>query len=342
MSQNLPEQIFPLDDDAPSPDGASLFLPAPEADAGLPALVPVYRNGLPVVRRGFSGKRLRKFFEEWFADDRSLADLYPYRIHVAWRIVREMAVLRGVLLDPKDNLGTAPVDIWRRPFSFYARQSTDPVVNAILAEHKLPLLPPFPQSVENGETRKYDVRHDAPLHAYVRLIDHIARSRLFVQHTTHGRYGIAGLLQPEIIRVAMPRANEILYYERELIRATLVQMDEHSGAEVEKWLAEKHDLQEREIVQVMRMARAHAVEMVDLDNERAAIAMAIRRMEHLERKMEDSLDFRGAVFARDKIMRLRLAQHGGKDETLEDMTRVVEAHVREVKQRRPELPAGDD
>lgn len=331
MTENLPEKIRPLSKDTPRPRGASLFRFHKDARRDTPKLVP-FRPG-QTTPEPLKGRALKEFYEEFFAGSASLEELYPFRVGVAWRIMREMAMLRGVLKEPNQTLHEATKvspSPWSSPFHFFGRVSGDLRFDDLIRERQTPLLPPdVPEANRNGTVDEhYDPHDDVALKHYCRIIDYVANLRLRIPRTLDGRYGMAGLVEPELVRIAMPHPDDIMAWEIQMVRETMHLWRTKRSAEVEHWLAQQFDLHDHEIVQVLAMARDLSARMVGLDDIRGAKAILLQQMDELYANMGTALDYRGQMInLRERWRILRDTGHGGVDE-LDEYDKVVEETAR--------------
>lgn len=331
MTENLPDKIRPLNKDESRPRDTFLFRFHKDARRETPRLVPFRPGHQPPER--LQGRELRAFYEEFFAGEASLEELYPFRLGVAWRIVREMCMLRGVLKEPNQTLHDATKvapSPWTNPFYFFGRVSGDRQFDDLIEERSSPLLPPdIPGCNRNGTVDgDYDPRTDEALRHYCRLIDYVANIRLRIPRTLDGRYGMAGLVEPELVRIAMPHPDDIMAWEVEVVRETMSVWRTGRSDDAERWLSERFDLHDTEIVQVLAMARDRAVHMVGLDDLRGAKAILLQQMEALHKKLGDAIDYRGQMLLLKEMWRIRRdTGHGGVDE-LDEYDRVVEETAR--------------
>lgn len=291
-----------------------------------------------------------QFWKAWFeGEDLTLDDLYVHRLRAAWRITRELANARGVItkktqtLTEVTKLTPSP---WSHPFHFFASLSDDPIVDAICENRQLPMLPPDIEALhEDGRVdQNYDPGQDPALLDFLRLTEHVASRRLFMARTRKGRYGLAGLFDPDTARLAWPSAGEIMRFEHLLIERIFHVMvsaeDDGGDQEALAILRTELDLQQHEILQVVAMARAHAAEATGLDDPETYFSMEIAKLQELARKQVSREDYRGAAQTKRDV--LRLLSTRTVDDGSEDYDRIVEAEmVKEKKKKKPKLLADD-
>lgn len=302
--------IRPFDSDRPERE-ISLFQRSAETDAMLPVPVPLEASE---IRRDceYRGERLRELFREWWSsEEQTLEQLYPQRLMVAWRLMRRLAVLRNVL-EPHQRLEELCFNSWHEPFHFGSRMAADTAVYRTCSAVELPLMPPLPESE--------DPQQDRRLRAYTDLLNYLARDVLLVHRTLAGRQGLAGLLDPGLVRVAMPAPGELMYFEQHLVRESFREFVEHGQDETEVWL-EGRGFTQAEIREVMLMIRGFARERVGLDDFEGAKALAVARMQHAAKQLEAALDYRGAAAAIKEEMKIRRMR--GEGEELGEETEMV-------------------
>lgn len=303
-------------------------------------------------RMNLRGEGLRRFWREWYAGDMDLAELYQYRIHAAWRIMREICWLRGLLQERKQPLSeTGHVDPspWVNGFNFFNRLSGVRAVDVLCTDHTLPLLPPdIPNDylIGEGSIDSYQPREDPDLAAWCDLVKIVA-SRLNIDKTEHGRYGLAGLTDPNYARAAMVTLKELIDYENMLVRIAFDKIRDGGMREAEKWLMGDQQLETSETEVVLAMAREHAKRLAGLDDREGFKAMILARMEgELDRLAEAGDSGRGRAFVLKEMF--RIAAHESSDheeDDLDDMNDVVQATHKQVRAdnrkkllTEPELP----
>ena len=282
----------------PSPDKARMFNLAPaEIDGYLPPLETV---GERMARdpRGLSGERLRAFWDEVFSEDMTLVEMYPFRIKVAWRIVREWAALIGIVHTPSESLREAcsfsPSPWTSRKLVFGERTPPDGrLVQLITDAGGLPFLPPAPPEAADGHA-DYTPMRDAKLKKWCELVEYIGATRLALGQTTEGRYGLAGLTDPNFARLAMPSPAEICAMEDLMVREALDILVARSRQVAAEKLREKYYLFDHEIHQIVAIAQARAAVHAQVDKE-AVRGLLMLRLEQILDDCHERLDARGAL-----------------------------------------------
>lgn len=336
----------PLSGERPS-KAVQLFRTNPHIERGTPSL-----TSIDALRREAQrcarGAELERFWREWYADDMDLSELYPYRLHAAWRIVREMCWLRGLMQERKQPLAdTGHVDPspWEQGFNFFNRLSGVRVVDVICTDHTLPILPPdVPDTHLLPEVGRasddYEPGEDADLVAWCNLVKFIAQ-RLNIDRTEYGRYGLAGLTDPHFARAAMPSPDELVKYERLLVREVFDLIRDGGMREAERWLMEKQQLEDHEVNAMLDMARSHAKRLAGLDDMDAFKAMLIARMEgELDRLAEAGDSGRGRAFVMKEIW--KIAAHTGREPEEEDLDEMNDVVRQTARTKKPDLLGAPD
>lgn len=331
--------IFPFDECEDAGDrSASLFRFDPQHPPSVSLPAPLSQDSSAYRRRS-----IREFWQQWFeGEGHSLEDLYPHRLVVAWRLIREMANLRGLIAQDSDwlvdvtNVGNTP---WTHPFHFFSSLSGDAVVDGICTERQLPLLPPdIPATNRNGTVSPtYDPNQDEALRDYIRLLEHLAIRRLHLPREKSGRLGLAGLLDPDTARIAMPHPTDLMQFEEILVEKTyecVLESDE-GEQEARSWLRTEFGLRAHEIRQVLALVRTHARQVTGIDTPEDWLALQVAKIERLAQRLERREDYRGAVQARERMARLVFRDESKRDE--EDHGNIVQATVvdHEAKKRLP-------
>jgi hypothetical protein len=289
--------------------------------------------------RGLRGTGLRQFWLEAFrSQELTLDELYPLRLHAAWRITREWCCVVGLIVQPTQTIELAlndpdagdPINDrnWR-PAGDIKDERVQEVYDAIPG---LPLVPPRPPKVKNEDS--YDPNYDRRLLYWCRMMQRIAFGRLGVQVRQDGRYGTAGLFDPEFARVAWPRMGEIFAYEEYLVRETMKQLTDTNMQDTLSWLGRKHGLRDHEARQLLYMASGMATRYTQIDDE-SARALTLMRLEKLYGDCQEEFKVRDAVFVLREISRLRgLGKDEGANQGIHDLVRAMEQIGKEKSEKR--------
>lgn len=241
-----------------------------------------------------SPQRQTLFRQAFFEESVTLEDLSPYRIRVAWRVVREMLRLRGVH-DDQTLAALAPsqqvVDPWQhlrtdapRRFCTGPAGAVLPILDVAdrLDPPGLPLLPPLAPAGASSDYRPGNPEHDPRLHLYVNAFSTIA-TYLGIREGSKteprlGRYGLLGLENPLTVRLTFPTRLQLVQYERILVQETLNHITQVGRLECERILYEKHGLVDDEIALLFRFAvqRARALTKTDADEDKSIVVLMLQ------------------------------------------------------------------
>lgn len=248
-------------------------------------------------------QRKTLFKQVFFEDSRTLEELEPFRIRVAYRIVREILRLRGThtdeslaslapdnkLTDPWTGLRTnAPRHFSTSPAAYGAL----PILDASdrLSPPGLPILPPPPPPTASVNYFPGIPDHDPRLHLYVNLLQTIA-TYLGIEHGTKleprlGKYGLLGLTNPVTIRLVFPTRLQLVQYERYLVQETLNYMVRVGRLGAERQLLERHGLADDEVMLLFNLASERATGVARSDVAQDKALMVLRLESLLERARE--------------------------------------------------------
>lgn len=297
--------------------------------------------------RGFAGKELKAFWRRQFELARATAeDLYPQRVWVAWRLVRERARLHG-LVGPGETLHEKSFlspDPWTEHCGVFPEAPsvrTDPLVGW-LARNPLPLLPPQPPG--GVETPDYEIEADQDIHLFVDLQDQLAH-RLGLSETQEGREGLLGLLDVSTVRRAFPTQREIVAFELAEVDRILARMTQGAEGEVRGESEMRRELfdrgySRRETQSLIRLARKLALAQVGAEPEEDR-AMLILNLQNLADRARTG--FKGAVeLGAYRLLMRAMGLYDEKPRTDEDDMREMVAIAQQVTQERRRLPDPED
>ena len=290
-------------------------------------------------------------------------DLAPHRIRVCWRVVREIARVLGLTPGGeflRDGL-TARVDgtdPWREPTQ-YERPSNPKVavthpweVVQILQQAELlpdefqhhsrrgdlmvpmpglsPLPPDVPSSMTdaNGDAvPEYDPERDLLLLAYIELVNRVA-TRLelrigSVADPNEGRYGLAGVTDPQWVRLVFPSRHELMAWEQVLTDEMLTLMVEQGSNKARAVMQRKYGytFTELNMVQSLAIRQARILNSGDPEDAKALMLM---QLDAYIRKAGDALDLRNELAGhKQKALIMGLGQRTEQKDSFEDMLRAV-------------------
>lgn len=231
----------------------------------------------------------------------SLQDWTQYRIQAAWRIVREMAAISG-LVQEDEKLAEMPEmkpDPWLFGGSCPNPNASDPrtaqlwgAVERMTGRDGLPLLPPqVPAEFrdEYGVRSEYNPRnidHDRRLHEYLELVSFISLTLHIVDGSSldpeAGVKGMEGLEDPWIARIAWPSRLQIIAWEDHVVCEALDWLVEEGKEEARNRLQAKYGLQPHEVKRVLRLALAEAGARItngSVEEERGLMVLKLEKIE---------------------------------------------------------------
>jgi hypothetical protein len=290
--RNLNGGLFKLEPDAPVEAGDIVgeFIPD--------------RSPVALTRRS-KGSVQRNFWDQTFVEENlTLEDLLPYRVRVAWRIAREIARLKGLIADDEqlNTLMAMAPDPWQKPTGFVTSdRSMYSRLNKTIAQslRDVALLPPKLRAQDAGA--QYDPSRDIRLQSYLEIITFISKY-LFIEHGSkkdpaQGRYGLYGLLDQNLTRLAFPSRLQILAWEDLLTTEVLHCMAEEGQMGAEEFLRDTYGLRTFEIDSVVKLAKGTARRKMenDLEDDRAVMVF---QLDDVARRAKDGLDLRVELAAR--------------------------------------------
>jgi hypothetical protein len=274
---------------------------------------------LPRTGDGYNKRQMTALEEEQLFravaadDDLDLADLAPKRHATALRLVRAMLHARGYL-DRGEALNqlrppAGGADPWHDP----RRVTDDPRVRngsgspasdrwwrlrAVLAraeEHGgLPILPPLVP-----DTKNYDERRDPLLALYVEALAAVAEalrvSRGTPRDRDRGRHGLLGLLDVQLVRIAVPSAHALQVQERFVLQECIdayLRSDGRISAggfnAVRQHLRDEHGYEDDEIEGTYALAQDRASQQ--LGDVQKSKALWLLQLEDFMRRARDRGD----------------------------------------------------
>lgn len=340
---SIQRQIKPFSPRTEDQQPARLFQDVRRSESDVPPLDTISDRRMRGTN-GLVGHELQSFWTEVFrAENLSLEDLYPFRLQAAWRVSREWCLLLGLISQPNQSLPQVLQDADPSPWldrDFAPENPSlipDSFVRAIYGEAKgLPLSPPQPPRVALARP-DYEPSRDKRLVLWCRAFTRIAMGRLGLQVRQDGRYGMAGLTEPDYARIAMPTPGEIYAFEELIVGRALTWLVESSIHETNQKLMEIYGLRDHEARQVLAMAQDSATRYTGINLE-AARSVLIMRLEKLLGDAQSALNTRDAVFVIRELSRLRGLVKDSQSESTQTVEHMVKV-IKDVEKRdRKQLP----
>lgn len=297
----------------------------------------------------------REFWAEVFAEsNKTMEDLAPYRIRVAWRWARETARLMGLLqedellceaLIPYRTADDAVVDPWEAPAG-----PAQPRGHTKDARHRgrvgdvVELMSPDAQSGRPGLTilppevplewldeaivREYDPadeKDDPELHrwleAFERVVDYLGIENGSQKEPRSGTYGLYGLRQPRYTRLCFPSRYEIMAYEECILDETLNVLVRSGFRGAQRYLTKAYGLTLREIESMIQLARREAKRRTagDVVEDRAIMVLRLEQF-IAEARAKNPLDTKTPLLA---MKQLAIVQGLAKAEIQDEMSQIL-------------------
>ncbi|MCP4897902.1 MAG: hypothetical protein GY906_13095 [bacterium] len=299
-------------------------------------------------RKAPEPKAVPTLWDQVFAEERlTLEDLLPYRIRSCWRIVREMARLKGLIADDEglDVVLAMKPDPWIEPSGYAVEdKALYSRLNAEVSEQlrDISLLPPKAPSIrpDGAVDPTYDPNSDVLLAKYMRtthfLSLYLQIERGSVTDPSQGRYGLYGIGDPTLIRLAFPSRLQILAWEEIVVEETFKCMTEVGQSGAEEFLQDTYGLRPFEVNSIIKLAKSRARSKLenDLEEDRAVMVF---RLEELARRAKDGLDLRVELGALKQMALVMGLGRTDPEDSLRDFIDVV-ARVSDGEKRKVEIP----
>ena len=291
--------------------------------------------------------RIRMLYQRAFLrPNLSFSDLAPYRVRVAYRWVREAAVLKSLVHEDQlladallggredpwhdGNVGAAP------PRSSWSQLRAD-VVDLLNGDEEnigVPLLPPaVPEDCrdEDGLARedynpKIDREYMRWIKTFERVTTYLGVMRGSAENPDEGRYGMYGMLDPHSLRLAFPSPVQIMTWEEMLVRECWNHMVAGGQRSVEATLRDTYGLHDQEIGRLVRLARAHGQMAFSTDIE-ADRALICARLEDLALRCREGVpDERAELQCYKALALIRGVTRSEVDDFTKEVTAIVRKH----------------
>lgn len=327
----------------PAPARQSLFS---RAKAPLP-LVPLEHDDpdkqppKEIATRGAIAKAIRE-------SRYTLDDLHPYRLIVTWRITRWLATHRGLLYTEDtlaEGLASPSPDIpdpWTTPTALRnkppgALPTSVYSLRTLLLKDDTPplaLVPPVPAASVNPA-------NDHATHCFIHMVTIAAEGLNLLDGSKAdpdlGRYGLFGLLEPQLLAAAWPSPRQIAEYEHLILERVIELIVKDSYQHARKEVRDKFGLLPNEIKQVMAMARALASEMTEGSIDEARAIMLLRLEDYIKRARE-ACQMREEMNAMKQLSIIQGLAEADKDNIDDDFRKIVENTANQRKQITREHP----
>jgi hypothetical protein len=311
-------------------------------------------SGKALQQRDLSPSERRHLWENLFYDETlSLEDLLPYRMCTAWRLVRAFALLCGHVHEDESLARVcgprAPIekDPWVTPQSllpgvsrgeFSAWHAIDLIIGNPPNVPCIPLLPPAPPQDAGDDYDAADPAQDPMLARYIEALSCLAAFMDLGAGTTAepacGRWGLAGLEDPYLVRLAFPTRTELCGFEDMIVDETLRMMMTGGMMSVNTHLTDRYGLGGFECACVIKLAKARANKRVEapLEDEKA---MMILRLEDYIDRARNGMDRRNELAGLKMLSQVLGLTRAEPENQLKEYVEVVARGSREAEMSPP-------
>jgi hypothetical protein len=288
-----------------------------------------------------AGVELRKFWERiWDSEQNTIGGSKEERELAAWRITRQLAVLRGAIEPnaPLSNIAEG-ADVLESDFTSF-NEINDWALRKLLERGTPMTVPDIPATMllHNGTvvSDSYDPKKDQRLHRFQQVVEYFGKASLQLDSSARACRGFAWFLSPETIRAGWPSPPSLFLFEARLVEHAISQLtdggDDSSRAEI----ASRWDLLPQEVCQVMALARLALSMRYDTDDLKGGKALALARLEAQISKAQDALDHRGAgMMIREWWRIFRDKGDAQVEDEFGDMDGVIQASAKQKRLSKP-------
>jgi len=195
----------------------------------------------------------------------------------------------------------------------------------------VPLFPPpvprrFIDPLTGEPTDDYNPYKDTALLAYLDVldatIDYLGVTNDLPEHPDSGRYATAGLLDPEIMRMAFPSKFQIVATEQFIVEGFLREVSKDGAFKARRKAKATLLMHDHEIDAIHRLAGQYARHLGDMeiDDHRALMAM---RLDDFISRAQSNLDLRAELMALKTIAVIQGLSKSEADDTMKDIVDAV-------------------
>ena len=246
------------------------------------------------------GAELLAFWAQvWERNQNTLANTSDDRLLAAWRITRQLAVIRGAIMhgEPLSTVCGDGPDTLASDFTSFV-DIADWGLRGLLTEGS-PLAPPDVPSehlTPSGlVSEDYDPGRDERLLRFQQVVEYFGLASLRLDASDRARRGFAWFLSPDTIRAGWPSPPSIFLFEIRLVEKAVALLSDHGDAEARAEITARWDLEPHEVAQVVTLARLALAMRYDADDLKGGKALTLSRLERQITKAGDALDHRGAA-----------------------------------------------
>lgn len=270
----------------------------------------------PLSQPPLKGNALTRWWARvWDDGHMTLASSARQRVHAAWRLTRQLAILRGVLQadEPLHEIGNQVGWLDSTFTSFQA--IPDVHTQRLCTAGAAMTCPPVPSQFVGPRGQvdpTYDPHDDLLLRRFANLVQHVGHLHMQMDSLDSVRAGFAWFSSLNTIRAGWPSPRELCVHELSLADQMVELLTEGPEVGARRSLAETWELPPGEVQQVFALASASLVDRARLDDRDAYKALMLHRLEHLADRAGDAFDYRGAAMIRREQWRIFESQ-GEKD-----------------------------
>ena len=285
------------------------------------------------------------FFRAMFREEQlTLEDNTPLRVRAAWRIVRELARISGLVsqqekLEDMDIMSPCPWTLGGGCRMPGADEKTGylgrvwPIVRMLCDDGGLPLLPPPVPSRfvdADGVKSNYDpskVGHDPVLLSYVAVISAVSKYLGIhsgsVEYPDAGKLGMYGLEDPHLVRLAFPSRLQIMACEDLIVAEALELLVKHGTTKARKQLELRYGMVPREAKSALQMAMTESRERLSASGTDEERSLMVLRLEAYIDKCGAKSDLRSELGALKQLTVLLGLNKADPDDIMKEFVDIV-------------------
>lgn len=312
------------------------------------SVVPVQKNPARLIKDTFASA--------YAMDAATIEELTPQRLKVAWRVLRHMAMARGLIADDESfetTLGKERdelLDFWTAPHGTKQGQPYPHcgygLRNLLLDLPGMSLLPPQVEDryidKEGKVTPNYDPDLDMALKEYLLVFTRAAMDlNIDAGSPKFPEYGLMGL-QPlssaKTCRAAFPSPLQVIAFENAAIDQALEYLMQHGTAEARRVMHHEHGYRPHESLGLIKLAKVRSSQLTvaDIEDEKG---LMILKLEDFCRRARESIDLRAELGGLKQLAVVQgLARVEGGD-LASDFVDLVKRFSRQGPPPRAALPA---
>ena len=289
------------------------------------------------------GAELRKFWERMFDNDAiDLNNTAPDRLLAAWRLTRQIGIMRGVLQhnDPIEMVLQDP-SITNSEFTSYV-EVKDMWLRNLLASGVAMMPPEVPAAMlltSGAITDDYRPKRDDPnLVRFVDMVTYMGQGVLSLEQSDKTRRGFVWFTSLDHVRAGWPSAPVLSNFEATLVSDAINILVDNGDRKAREEIAAKWDLPIKEVEQLCCLAKQSMAHRQQFDDREGNKALVLARITELIEKATDALDHRGAAMMQREWW--RIFDSKGEQDTVdefEDMTNVLIASAASKRRAIPKL-----